>query len=86
MNLYIQLQSNYLANNANQKTGYHATTTETFAAAFHTALTLPPQQVLALRKRAQASAARFSEEVFAKGWLEAMEELVEMVPPRKKFF
>ncbi|RPB28640.1 UDP-Glycosyltransferase/glycogen phosphorylase [Terfezia boudieri ATCC MYA-4762] len=68
------------------KTGYHATDIPSFASAFQKALSLPSKDVLALRKRAQASSARFSEEVFAKGWLEAMEDLVDLMPPRKKFF
>ena len=66
--------------------GYHATTLETFSTAFTTALSLPEDEVHTLRMRAQESAKRFSEEVFAQRWLAAMEELMEMVPPRKKFF
>ncbi|KAF8430952.1 hypothetical protein BGX38DRAFT_1295827 [Terfezia claveryi] len=66
--------------------GYHATDIPSFASAFQKALSLPSEDVLALRRRAQASSARFSEEVFAKGWLEAMEDLVDLMPPRKKFF
>ncbi|KAI0931011.1 hypothetical protein AcV7_005038 [Taiwanofungus camphoratus] len=50
-------------------TGYHATSPETFAEAFHTVLTLSPEDDLALRRRARAWAVqRFSEEEFEKGW------------------
>ncbi|GBE85155.1 GDP-Man:Man(3)GlcNAc(2)-PP-Dol alpha-1,2-mannosyltransferase [Sparassis crispa] len=52
-----------------EPTGYHATTPETFAQAFHTVLTLPPEAEAALRLRARTWAVqRFSEEEFEKGW------------------
>ena len=53
-------------------TGYHATSPETFAEAFHTVLTLPPEEDLALRQRARTWAVqRFSEAEFEKGWNES---------------
>ncbi|KAH9831328.1 mannosyltransferase [Rhodofomes roseus] len=53
-------------------TGYHATSPETFAEAFHNVLTLPPEEDLALRERARTWAVqRFSEEEFEKGWNES---------------
>lgn len=52
-----------------EPTGYHATSADTFAEAFHTILTLPPETELALRLRARTWAVqRFSEEEFEKGW------------------
>ncbi|KDQ62112.1 glycosyltransferase family 4 protein [Jaapia argillacea MUCL 33604] len=52
-----------------EPTGYHATTPETFSSAFHTILTLPPDEERAMRERAKAVAVeRFSEEEFEKGW------------------
>ncbi|KAI0727902.1 mannosyltransferase [Fomitopsis betulina] len=53
-------------------TGYHATSPETFAKAFHTVLTLPLEEDLALRQRArQWAVQRFSEAEFEKGWNES---------------
>ncbi|KZT64178.1 glycosyltransferase family 4 protein [Daedalea quercina L-15889] len=55
-----------------EPTGYHATSPETFAEAFHTVLTLPPGEDLALRQRARTWAVqRFSEEEFENGWNES---------------
>ncbi|CAL1713659.1 unnamed protein product [Somion occarium] len=51
-------------------TGYHATSPETFADAFHEVLTLPPDEELSLRVRARTWAVqRFSEEEFERGWM-----------------
>lgn len=57
-------------------TGFHATTVDEFAAAFEQALVLPDP--LAWRERARRSAKRFTEEAFARKWLEQMERLVAM--------
>ena len=59
-------------------TGYHATTPTQFATAFETALSFSDAEKLEMRKRARISAKRFTEEEFSKGWLKAMEELVEL--------
>lgn len=49
--------------------GYHATSPETFAAAFHTAFTLSNADDIALRQRARTWAVqRFSNEEFENGW------------------
>ncbi|KAI0783434.1 mannosyltransferase [Abortiporus biennis] len=53
-------------------TGYHATDPASFADAFHTVLSLRPDEELALRERARIWAVqRFSEEEFEKGWNES---------------
>ncbi|KZP13933.1 glycosyltransferase family 4 protein [Athelia psychrophila] len=52
-----------------QPTGFHATTPQTFATAFHDALSLPLAEELAMRQRARALAiSKFSEAEFEKGW------------------
>ncbi|KAH6912589.1 mannosyltransferase [Coprinopsis sp. MPI-PUGE-AT-0042] len=52
-----------------EMTGYHARTSSEFAEALQTALSLSPEQDLAMRQRARALAvSRFSEEEFEKGW------------------
>jgi alpha-1,2-mannosyltransferase len=52
-----------------QRTGYHATTAESFAEALHNALSLSSGEDKAIRERARESAVkRFSEEEFVKGW------------------
>lgn len=55
-------------------TGFHATSASEFAACFAKALSLPDP--LALRLRARASAARFTDEAFATHWLTHMSRLV----------
>ena len=57
-------------------TGFRATTEEEFAAGFAAALDLPEKEKVAMRQRARRSAKRFSDEEFAKGWVEQMERLV----------
>ena len=55
-----------------EPTGYHATSPETFAEAFHTVLTLSPEADLAMRTRARTWAVqKFSQEEFEKGWDES---------------
>ncbi|KAI0076731.1 glycosyltransferase family 4 protein [Panus rudis PR-1116 ss-1] len=50
-------------------TGYHATTPESFAQALHEALTLPPEEEVALRRRARTWAIqRFSQHEFELAW------------------
>ncbi|SPQ27260.1 209976c6-8333-49c0-b0dd-da98f7f609e3 [Thermothielavioides terrestris] len=55
-------------------TGFHATTAAEFAQAFDKALNLPDPY--AVRRRARQSAKRFTEEEFARRWIEQMEKLV----------
>ncbi|KAL2260986.1 hypothetical protein VTK26DRAFT_4832 [Humicola hyalothermophila] len=55
-------------------TGFHATTATEFAQAFEKALGLPDPY--AVRQRARKSAKRFTEEEFARRWIEQMERLV----------
>lgn len=55
-----------------EPTGYHATSPETFAEAFHTVFTLSPEADIAMRKRARTWAVKkFSAEEFEKGWDES---------------
>ncbi|PKS10414.1 hypothetical protein jhhlp_002165 [Lomentospora prolificans] len=58
-------------------TGYHAVTAEEFAQGFEKALSEP--NPLAIRQRARKSALRFTEEEFARKWIDQMEKLVAMV-------
>ncbi|CCM03735.1 uncharacterized protein FIBRA_05881 [Fibroporia radiculosa] len=52
-----------------EQTGYHATSSETYAEAFHAILTLPSNEEIELRSRARRWAVqRFSEEEFEKEW------------------
>lgn len=52
-----------------EPTGYHAKSSEQFAEAFHTVLTLSPEEDLAMRTRARTVAVnKFSEDEFVKGW------------------
>lgn len=60
------------------RTGYHATDANSFADAFHSALSLPKGECEAMRTRAQRSAARFSEEVFETAWNERMAKLMRL--------
>ncbi|KAI0754464.1 mannosyltransferase [Daedaleopsis nitida] len=55
-----------------EPTGYHATSPETFAEAFHTVFKLSPDSDLAMRTRARTWAVqKFSAEEFEKGWDES---------------
>ena len=60
--------------------GFHASTTDEFAAGFAKALELSSDDALAMRLRARKSALRFSEEVFAEAWLKHLEQLVQLMP------
>ncbi|KAH9932777.1 mannosyltransferase [Epithele typhae] len=52
-----------------ERTGFHANSPESFAEAFHTVFTLPPEADLAMRHRARTWAVqKFSEAEFEKGW------------------
>lgn len=61
-----------------EPTGFHATTSAEFAEGFESALRLPEKEKIAMRLRARQSAKRFTEEVFAKGWVAGMEDLVDL--------
>lgn len=67
-----------------QPTGFHAITEEQFADGFEKALTLPEEERVAMRLRARESAERFSEECFAKGWVGALELLIEKEKPERR--
>lgn len=56
--------------------GFHAITAAQFAEGFEKALSL--QDTLSMRKRARTSAKRFTEEEFAKRWIQQMESLVSL--------
>lgn len=55
--------------------GFHAITSTEFADGFEKALSLKDK--LSMRKRARASAKRFTEEEFAQKWVQQMEKLIE---------
>jgi alpha-1,2-mannosyltransferase len=56
--------------------GYHASTESEYSAAFLQAISLSPQETLAMRKRARLSARRFTEEAFANHWILQVDKLV----------
>lgn len=58
--------------------GFHATTEEEFALGFEKALSMSPEDKVAMRLRARASAKRFTDEEFAKGFIGQLEKLVAM--------
>lgn len=64
-------------------TGFHATTASQFAEGFAKALSLSPDEKLAMRLRARKSAKRFTEEEFAKGWLSALDVMVKAKESKK---
>jgi alpha-1,2-mannosyltransferase len=64
--------------------GYHATTVEQYAEGFRKALTLSPQETLAMRRRARKSAERFTDRGFADKWLANMDKLVALQVERTK--
>ncbi|KAK3397420.1 alpha-1,2-mannosyltransferase alg11 [Sordaria brevicollis] len=59
-----------------EPTGFHATTSKEFAEGFEKALSLP--NPYAVRLRARKSAKRFTEEEFARRWIEQLEKCVAM--------
>jgi alpha-1,2-mannosyltransferase len=64
--------------------GFHATTVQEYADGFHKALSMSPQETLAMRHRARKSAGRFTDLVFAEKWLANMEKLVALQVDRSK--
>ena len=58
--------------------GFHASTPAEFSEAFAQALTLTPEETLAMRLRARKSSQRFSEEVFSTAWIMQLQRLVEL--------
>lgn len=56
--------------------GYHASTQNEYAEAFHKALSLSAEDMLAMRRRARKSAARFTDRVFAEKWIGNMDQLI----------
>ncbi|KAF1983041.1 glycosyltransferase family 4 protein [Aulographum hederae CBS 113979] len=67
-----------------EKTGFHATTAEQFAKGFRSALSLSPEDDLAMRLRARKSAARFTEKAFKEKWIGQVEKLVKLREVREK--
>lgn len=57
-----------------QPTGFHASTAAEFAAGFAKALSLSPEEALAMRKRARKSALRFTEDEFRVRWLRQLQK------------
>lgn len=60
--------------------GFHATSEDEFARGFEQALS--QSDSLAMRKRARKSAARFTEEEFAKKWVDETSRLVALARRR----
>lgn len=73
---FSAFRENGVVGMANEATGFLASTVEEYAAAFEKALSMSPEDTVAMRLRARKSAKRFSEEVFAERWVEHMERLV----------
>ena len=61
---------------ANILLGFHATTAVEYAEGFRKALTLSPEETLAMRQRARKSSERFTDKGFADKWLQNAEKLV----------
>ncbi|KAF2184349.1 glycosyltransferase family 4 protein [Zopfia rhizophila CBS 207.26] len=59
-------------------TGFHASTAQQYASGFLKALTLSPQETLAMRQRARKSARRFTDRGFAEKWIRNMDQLVRL--------
>ena len=57
-------------------TGYHASSSSEYAAAFTEALSLSSEERIAIRRRSRLSAKRFTEEAFANRWIAQMERLI----------
>ncbi|KAI9658541.1 MAG: asparagine-linked glycosylation protein [Trizodia sp. TS-e1964] len=64
-----------------KSTGFHATTATEYAEAFGKALSLPADETLSMRRRARASAERFTEEAFEESWIAQMEHLMGVLAP-----
>lgn len=59
-------------------TGFHATTVTEYATAFSQALSLPPAETMAMRRRSRLSARRFTEAAFADRWIAQTERLIDL--------
>ena len=66
------------------RTGYHASTEEEYADAFHKVLGLSSKYRLEMRARARLSAQRFSEEKFSQGWVKEVEEMMRLQSLNRK--
>lgn len=64
-------QSDIVVPHQGQKTGYLATSVEAYAERLYQALTMDSKEAIRIRQAAQASASRFSDEVFAASFQEA---------------
>jgi alpha-1,2-mannosyltransferase len=79
------ITSTSLDERTNIQLGFHATTSDEYADGFRKALSLSPQETLAMRHRARKSAERFTDRGFADQWLTNMEKLVSLqISMRKK--
>jgi hypothetical protein len=61
---------------ANEREGFHATTAQQYAEGFRKALTLSPEETMAMRQRARKSSERFTDATFDNKWLANAEKLV----------
>lgn len=66
-----------------QPVGFHAETDDEYATAFARVAAMEPDERFAMRLRGRASTKRFTEEVFARKWVEEMETLVQLHQSRK---
>ena len=66
-----------------QPTGYHAETAEEFADGFQRVMQMDPEQRHAMRVRGREVAKNFTEEAFARKWIEQMEKLVSLQAVRE---
>ncbi|CAG7853005.1 GDP-Man:Man(3)GlcNAc(2)-PP-Dol alpha-1,2-mannosyltransferase; AltName: Full=Asparagine-linked glycosylation protein 11 homolog; AltName: Full=Glycolipid 2-alpha-mannosyltransferase [Serendipita indica DSM 11827] len=62
-----------------EPTGFHAVTVDEFATQLHKALTLPPEEALAMRERARRSSERFSTTAFERGFGALWEDVRELL-------
>ncbi|CCA75133.1 related to ALG11 protein [Serendipita indica DSM 11827] len=62
-----------------EPTGFHAVTVDEFATQLHKALTLPPEEALAMRERARRSSERFSTTAFEHGFGALWEDVRELL-------
>ena len=58
--------------------GFHANTASEYAASFAQAFSMSEEATLEMRKRARASSKRFTEEMFAKKWVEQLDKLIDI--------
>ncbi|KAL4921572.1 hypothetical protein BDW62DRAFT_208173 [Aspergillus aurantiobrunneus] len=69
-------RSEFASGSGGRATGFRATSEEEFADAFEKALSLTPEERVAMRLRAQKSALRFTEEEFSRKWVGEVAKLV----------